>query len=98
MMPYMQINVLSTLYIVQAALPHLRGKKGDQAGRAVVVSSGASSTGYIAWGLYSMSKAAQNSLVRTLAEEEKANGVAFYAIRPGVVDVSTLLFLSFDLR
>jgi len=35
-----------------------------------------------------MSKAAQNSLVRTLATEEKANGVSVFAVRPGVVDVS----------
>jgi NAD(P)-dependent dehydrogenase (short-subunit alcohol dehydrogenase family) len=35
-----------------------------------------------------MSKAAQNSLVRTLAVEEKANGISVFAVRPGVVDVS----------
>lgn len=35
-----------------------------------------------------MSKAAQNSFVRTLAVEEKANGVSVFAVRPGVVDVS----------
>jgi len=80
----MQINVLSTIYIIQAALPHLR----KQAGRVVVTSSGASTGAYGAWGLYSMSKAAQNSFVRTLAVEEKANGVSVFAVRPGVVDVS----------
>lgn len=80
----MQINVLSTIYIVQAAIPHLR----KQGGRVVVVSSGAATGAYGAWGLYSMSKAAQNSLVRTLAVEEKGNGISFYAVRPGVVDVS----------
>lgn len=88
MLPYLQANILSTLYIVQAALPYLR----STGGRVVVVSSGASTGDYAAWGLYSMSKAAQNSLVRTLASEEKSNGVAFFAIRPGKVDVGHLSF------
>jgi NAD(P)-dependent dehydrogenase (short-subunit alcohol dehydrogenase family) len=86
LVPYLQINILSTIYIIQAALPHLR-KEG---GRVVVVSSGAATGAYGAWGLYSMSKAAQNSLIRTLAIEEKANGVSAFAVRPGVVDVSPL--------
>lgn len=85
LVPYIQANILSTIYLVQAALPHLR--KEEQS-RVVVVSSGASTGGYAAWGLYSMAKAAQNSLVRTLGCEEQANGVSFYSVRPGVIDVS----------
>jgi len=84
LVPYSQINIFSTIYVLQAAIPHLR-KEG---GRVVVTSSGAATGGYGAWGLYSMSKAAQNSLVRTLAVEEKANGISVFAVRPGVVDVS----------
>jgi NAD(P)-dependent dehydrogenase (short-subunit alcohol dehydrogenase family) len=37
--------------------------------------------------MYCMAKAAQNSLVKTLALEEKGNGVLAYAVRPGVIDV-----------
>lgn len=93
LVPYMQINVFSTIYMVQAALPYLRSKVGSQGGRVVVTSSGASSGEYAGLGLYCMSKAAQNSFVRTLAEEEKANGVLAYAVKPFVVDVSILLVL-----
>lgn len=86
LVPYVQANIFSTIYLMQAALPHLR--KQDIKGRVVVISSGASTNGYVAWGLYGMAKASQNSLVRTLAAEEKANGVSFYSVRPGVIDVS----------
>jgi NAD(P)-dependent dehydrogenase (short-subunit alcohol dehydrogenase family) len=85
-MPFVQANLFSMLYLVQAALPHLR--KNEALSRVVVVSSGASTGAYAAWGLYSMAKAAQNSMVRTLALEEKGNAVSFYAVRPGVIDVS----------
>lgn len=88
LVPFIQANILSTIYLVQVALPHLRK---EQQSRVVVVSSGASTGNYAAWGLYSMSKAAQNSLVRTLGSEEQANGVSFYAMRPGVIDVSALI-------
>nr|XP_018261624.1 cytoplasmic protein [Kwoniella dejecticola CBS 10117]OBR83782.1 cytoplasmic protein [Kwoniella dejecticola CBS 10117] len=81
---YVQTNLLSTIYLVQPALPHLRKTKG----KVVLISSGASTTGYQAWGLYSMAKAGMNSLARTLAAEEKENEVAVFAIRPGMVNVS----------
>lgn len=92
LVPFVQANIFSTVYLVQAALPYLRNR--DQQTRVVVVSSGASTGGYVAWGLYSMSKAAQNSLVRTLGAEEKENGVSFYAVRPGLVDVSAAIQMS----
>lgn len=57
----------------------------------ILVSSGASSTGYQAWGLYSMAKAGMNSLARTVASEERENGVAIFSVRPGMVNVSNVL-------
>ncbi|WVF67512.1 hypothetical protein IAT40_002268 [Kwoniella sp. CBS 6097] len=87
LIPYVQTNLLSTIYLVQPALPYLRKSKG----KVVLVSSGASTTGYQAWGLYSMAKAGMNSLARTLAAEEKENGVSVYAIRPGMVNMQALL-------
>ncbi|OCF32718.1 cytoplasmic protein [Kwoniella heveanensis CBS 569] len=89
LIPYVQTNLLSTIYLVQPALPYLRKSKG----KVVLVSSGASTTGYQAWGLYSMAKAGMNSLARTLAAEERENGVSVYAIRPGMVntDMQALL-------
>ncbi|WVQ72067.1 hypothetical protein IAR50_001611 [Cryptococcus sp. DSM 104548] len=85
--PYFQTNLLASIYLIQPALPHLRKSKG----RVVLVSSGASSTGYQAWGLYSMAKAGMNSLARTLANEEKDNGVSCFAVRPGVVNMQLFL-------
>nr|ODN86147.1 cytoplasmic protein [Cryptococcus depauperatus CBS 7841] len=89
LVPYIQTNLFATIYLVQPALPHLRKSKG----RIVLVSSGASSTGYQAWGLYSMTKAGLNSLARTIGNEEKDNGVAIWAVRPGVVDEQMQAFL-----
>ncbi|KAF3768810.1 NAD(P)-binding protein [Cryphonectria parasitica EP155] len=61
------INFFSALALVQAAIPHLRQTKG----RIVLVTSGAASKGYAAWGPYGSSKAALHSLAQHLAVEEK---------------------------
>jgi NAD(P)-dependent dehydrogenase (short-subunit alcohol dehydrogenase family) len=79
---YVSTNLLSTLYMVQPSIAHLRASSG----RVVLVSSGASTRGYTSWGLYSMAKAGMNSIARTLANEEK--GLSVWAIRPGLVDAS----------
>jgi NAD(P)-dependent dehydrogenase (short-subunit alcohol dehydrogenase family) len=81
---YVETNLLSSLYLIKPSLPFLRESKG----RVVLISSGASEKGYVAWGAYSMVKAGMNSLARTLAKEEPTLGV--YAIRPGQVDVKFL--------
>ena len=49
-----------------------------------MVSSGAATGGVQGWGAYSASKAALNSVVRTLGNEEP--DVVSIALRPGVVD------------
>lgn len=76
----MDVNFFSLLYTIQAALPALRESKG----KVIFVSSGASLRGTYAWGPYAASKAAMNSLCRTLAVEEK--DVVSVAVRPGTVD------------
>ena len=91
LVPYMQINVFSTIYMIQAALPYLRSNDGSQRGRVVVTSSGASTGEFAGLGLYSMSRAAQNCLVRTLAAEEKEKGVLAFAVMPGMIDVSIIV-------
>ncbi|KAG8746759.1 hypothetical protein FRC10_003742 [Ceratobasidium sp. 414] len=74
------INLFSTLHLIKAGLPSLR----EVHGRIIFVSSGAATGGVVGWGAYSASKAALNSLARTLANEEK--DIVSIAIRPGVVD------------
>lgn len=73
------INYFSAVEMVKEAAPALRESKG----RVVLVSSGAATTPYLAWGAYGGSKAAMNHLALTLgAEEEEFTSVA---VRPGVV-------------
>ncbi|CAO3589114.1 unnamed protein product [Absidia cylindrospora] len=74
------VNFFSILTLVQEALPHLRRSKGT----LILISSGAASKGYRAWGAYGASKAALNHLGMTLAVEEP--DVTTLAIRPGVVN------------
>ncbi|KAH9819624.1 short-chain dehydrogenase [Melampsora americana] len=91
-----EVNFFSLLSILPLAIPHLRTSKG----RVVFVSSGASVskvagitsvsdhrlflTDAAIWASYNTSKAAMNSLARTLANEEPE--LTSIAIRPGVVD------------
>jgi len=81
----MDVNFFSLLYTIQAALPALRESKG----KAIFVSSGASLKGVRAWGPYAASKAAVNSLCRTLAAEEK--DVVSVAVRPGTVNTDVCI-------
>ncbi|KAI8388917.1 uncharacterized protein BYT42DRAFT_491426 [Radiomyces spectabilis] len=75
-----EVNVFSVIRLVQEALPLLRQSKGS----IIMVSSGAASKGYRAWGAYGSSKAALNHLASTLSVEEP--DVTTIALRPGVVD------------
>lgn len=79
-MQNMNINFVSLYHTIQLALPHLRESKG----KIIMVSSGAATGAYAAWSAYNASKAAMNSLAKTLSNEEK--DVVTLAIRPGVVD------------
>ncbi|KAJ7665545.1 hypothetical protein B0H17DRAFT_1090898 [Mycena rosella] len=71
----------SLVTTLKAALPALRASQ--LGGRVVFVSSGAAVKGTAGWGPYNASKAAMNSLCRTLAEEEP--DVTSVALRPGMV-------------
>lgn len=76
------VNLLSAVAMVKAAIPDLRKSKG----RIILTSSGAASHAYPTWGAYGASKAALNHLGMTLACEEKE--VTTIAVRPGVVDTN----------
>ncbi|KAJ1981574.1 hypothetical protein H4R35_000668 [Dimargaris xerosporica] len=75
-------NFFSAVQLIQVAIPHLR----QALGRVVLVSSGAASHPYYAWGAYCCSKAAVNQLANCLAAEEPA--ITTLAISPGVVDTA----------
>ncbi|KAL2005060.1 hypothetical protein VTN00DRAFT_2910 [Thermoascus crustaceus] len=74
------VNFISLVAFVKAALPSLREAKG----KIVFTSSGAAVSAYRGWGLYGATKAAMNHLALTLGEEEP--DVTSVAIRPGMVD------------
>ncbi|GAA6015661.1 hypothetical protein JCM8202_001066 [Rhodotorula sphaerocarpa] len=86
-----EVNFFSLVSIVAHALPHLRQREGKEglasgapAGRIVLVSSGAATGGVTGWAAYNASKAAMNSLGRTLGNEEK--DVVTVSVRPGTPD------------
>lgn len=74
------VNFLSAVSMVKAAIPELRKSQG----RIILTSSGAAVKGTSTWGCYGASKAALNHLALTLQKEEP--DITTIAIRPGVVD------------
>ncbi|KII95116.1 hypothetical protein PLICRDRAFT_202634 [Plicaturopsis crispa FD-325 SS-3] len=84
---HFDVNFFSLVTAVKASLPALRQSKG----KIVFVSSGAAVGGTAGWGPYNASKAAMNSLCRTLAQEEP--DVVSVALRPGMVDTNMQLAL-----
>ncbi|TFK29410.1 short-chain dehydrogenase [Coprinopsis marcescibilis] len=79
---HFEVNFFTLITAIREVLPFLR--KSSRGGRIVFVSSGAATKGTAGWGPYNASKAAMNSLCRTLGEEEP--DVTSVAIRPGMVD------------
>lgn len=83
------VNYFGLISLISAALPYLNTAKGNGStitGRIVLVSSGAATGGVAGWGAYSASKAAMNSLGRTLGNEEPT--IVTVSVRPGIVDTS----------
>lgn len=79
------VNFFPLVSLAAHALPYLKEtsdkEPGSVPGRIIMVSSGAATGGVAGWGAYSSSKAALNSLVRTLGNEEP--DVVTVAVRPG---------------
>ncbi|KAI0307148.1 NAD-P-binding protein [Multifurca ochricompacta] len=82
---HFEVNVYSLIVALRAAIPSLR--ESPNGGKVIFVSSGAAISGIAGWGPYNASKAAMNSLNRTLATEERGKIVSI-AIRPGKVDTT----------
>jgi NAD(P)-dependent dehydrogenase (short-subunit alcohol dehydrogenase family) len=79
---HFDVNFFSLVTALQAAMPALRARGG----RVVFTSSGSAIGATAGWAPYNASKAALNSLCRTVANEEP--DVTFVALRPGMVDTS----------
>lgn len=76
----MAINVTATWRMIRSTDPLLR--KSD-AGRAIIMSSGAAEACMPFWGAYSASKAAVVALARTWAGESKNTGLRVNYVNPG---------------
>ncbi|MBX3595975.1 MAG: SDR family NAD(P)-dependent oxidoreductase [Rhizobiaceae bacterium] len=76
----MNINVTSTWRLIRSVDPLLR--KSD-AGRAILISSGAAHTARAFWGPYAASKAAVEAMARSWADETKSFNLRVNSVDPG---------------
>ncbi|KAI0773445.1 short-chain dehydrogenase [Irpex lacteus] len=81
-----EVNFFSLISALRVTVPLLNANETDIKGRIIFVSSGAATSGTYGWGPYNASKAAMNSLCRTIAQEEP--GIISVAVRPGKVDTA----------
>ncbi len=81
-----RVNVVANRAILSALLRHSKLKQ------VIAVSSGASRNGSPGMGGYSISKAALNMLIQTLAAEN--SGTHFSAVAPGVFSTSMIQYVS----
>ena len=77
------VNLFGTLWVMQAALPHLRRQRG---GRVLVTSSIAGVITFPTAGVYNATKWAVEGLTETLAAEVAAFGIKVTLIEPGGYD------------
>lgn len=79
------VNLLGTLWTVQAALPHLlRARRGH----VVVVSSGAALRAFPSAAVYGATKAAQRAFAEALRHELAGTGVSLTTVFPGEIATS----------
>lgn len=76
----MSVNVTSTWRLIRSVDPLLRE---SDAGRALVMSSGAAHSAKAFWGLYAASKAACEAMVRSWANETMSLPLRVNAVNPG---------------
>lgn len=80
-------NVYGPFYLVQAVLPHMR-KQGS--GNIVNISSNVTQRFPAAYGAYTVSKSALDTLTRILSKEEGPNGIRVNAVAPGPIRTDML--------
>jgi NAD(P)-dependent dehydrogenase (short-subunit alcohol dehydrogenase family) len=86
----LDVNLMGTVRVCRAALPHLSRSRADQ--RAIVnfTSQAAKTGGLLIGAPYSAAKAAVLCLTKTLAAEFARDGVRVNAIAPGIVETPFL--------
>ncbi|MBE9179831.1 SDR family oxidoreductase [Oculatella sp. LEGE 06141] len=81
----MTINLTSVFQCIQAVLPGMRDR---QQGTIINIASIAGYQAFPGWGAYNVSKAGLIALSKTLAAEERANGIRVVILNPGAVNTS----------
>ncbi|MEM7769060.1 MAG: SDR family oxidoreductase [Cyanobacteria bacterium P01_A01_bin.37] len=77
------LNLTSVFQCIQGILPHMRGQKK---GTIINIASIAGHQFFPEWGAYGVSKAGLIALSKTLAAEERGNGIRVVIISPGAVN------------
>lgn len=79
----MNLNLTSVFQCIQGILPLMRNQ---ERGTIINIASIAGQQPFPGWGAYSVSKAALIALSKTLAAEERQNGIRVVSICPGAVN------------
>ena len=79
----MNLNLTSVFVCIMGVLPMMRDRKS---GTIINVASIAGQQVFPGWGAYSVSKAGLIALSKTLAAEERANGIRVTVICPGAIN------------
>lgn len=79
----LDLNLTSVFQCILGVLPMMRDRKG---GTIINVASIAAQQAFPNWGAYSVSKAGLIALSKTLAVEERSNGIRTTVICPGAVN------------
>src|SRR5581483_3289750 len=86
----LEVNLLGTVRVCCAALPHLFESQAPARGIVNFTSQAAKTGGLLIGAPYSAAKAAVLCLTKTLAAEFAKQGVRVNAVAPGIVDTAFL--------
>jgi 3-oxoacyl-[acyl-carrier protein] reductase len=86
----LDVNLMGTVRMCRAALPHLRASRHPHRGIVNFTSQAAKTGGLLIGAPYAASKAAVLCLTMTLAAEFGVDGVRVNAVAPGIVDTAFL--------
>jgi NAD(P)-dependent dehydrogenase (short-subunit alcohol dehydrogenase family) len=86
----LDVNLMGTVRVCRAALPHLRRSQEPSRGIVNFTSQAAKTGGLLIGAPYSAAKAAVLCLTKTLAAEFGSDGIRVNAVAPGIVDTPFL--------